>query len=360
MRPSHVWALFRKDIFDILRNYQVLALVITPIVLSLIFSGVYRESRSKTILPKLGVVGAENHPLLVRFEGKDFGVKLVFCISRDALETKIIEGELSFGLLLPAMGSDTAVLGDKPTMTLIFPTGLSEFMVERLKGDFEREIRKISGIPEIELPIRIEMSPVGGEARADRAMSSDFFPMLMLMVMGMIGFLGMPLSIVEEKEKRTLFALFLTPLRTGELILGKTSFSMMLVLLTILTMLGLNHQPVDHPLVFWTIIVLGTGFCLMIGLLIAMVAQSQASVNAIGSTLFMFFQLIPNLSQTSELLKTISPMVPSTYIFRGVKKAMFLDLTKVPVTNDLLILGGWALAAYLAVWCFLRFRRSSL
>ncbi len=97
---------------------------------------------------------------------------------------------------------------------------------------------------------------------------------------------------------------------------------------------------------FWLFVVLGSFMCIFTGLIISMFAKTQASVNAMGTTVFMFFQLVPNLRHSSELIKSFSHFIPSTFIFSGIKKSLYLDLSKVDITNDLLIVAATCLISY--------------
>ncbi|MFZ2957013.1 MAG: ABC transporter permease [Candidatus Ozemobacteraceae bacterium] len=360
MRFRNIWALFRKDLSDGLRNYHIILIVLTPIFLSLLFSNLYKDSKSKTMIPKIGVIGSETHPLLSRLASESFGVRVVFFTDRHELDRKILEGEIGFGVLLPEMTFPLPLSKDgiRPKLTLIYPAGTSDFILERMKIAFETEIRKFFKIEEPPLPVELELLPVGGRQMGDKAFSNDLFPMLILMAMGMVGFLAMPISFVEEKEKRTLDAIFLTPTTSNEIIIGKNLFGLCLILGTIGIMVFLNHRGQGDLLFFWAFVVLGAAQCLLVGLLISLFAKSQAGVNALGTTIFMIFQLVPNLSQTSEIMKTISPFVPSTYIGRGLKKALFMDLSQVDILKDLFSVAGMTAMVYLAVFLCMRYRRN--
>jgi ABC-2 type transport system permease protein len=351
-----VGAIFYKDILDGIKNYQILLIVLTPIFLSVLFNNLYKESRSKTMLPKLGVIGLANHPLLGKFQSENSGVKLSFFSHRQEMEAKIIEGEIGFGIILPSTITKELMAKKRPKLTLVYPAGIPQYIVERMEITLEQQVRQFFNVPPPPLPIEFELSPVGGDKEGDRAFSNDFFPMLILMAMGMVGFLGMPLSFVEEKEKKTLNAIFLTPTTANELIWGKSLFGLSLTLFTVLTMVTVNNRWSGNFLYISAFVFLGAVFCLFIGLIIAMYSESQGSVNACGTTLFMAFQLIPNLSQSSELMKALSPLVPSTFIGRGLKKALFLDLSKVDIFGDLAVVTCWALGAYLCLFLVLRSR----
>lgn len=358
MRIRNIWALFNKDLRDGLRNYHIILVVLTPILLSLLFSNLYRDSKSKSMLPRVGVVGRTDHPLLDRLASEAFGVKIQFCATKAELEGKILEGEVGFGILLPDMVDTLIRQGKRPKLTLIHPSGLSEYLVERMQTGLEKEIRKFFNLSETPLPIDLELTAVGAKKEGDRSFSNDLFPMLVLMAMGMVGFLAMPISFVEEKEKRTLDALLLTPTTSNELIIGKNLFGLLLIVASVGAMVLLGHRGEGNQLYFWAFVLLGATFCLLIGLLVSLFAKSQAGVNAMGTSMFMIFQLVPNLSQTSEFMRMIAPAVPSTYIGRGMKKAMFLDLSRIDIHGDLAATFCMALLAYLAVFLCLRYRRN--
>jgi len=360
MKLRVIWALFRKDFLDSLKNYQVLLMVLTPIILSLVFSNIFQESKTKTLLPKIGVIGSPNQPIISRLSSEKFGVRISFFQTRDEMERKIIEGDIGFGLILPDGFSQQLKAGKKPRLTVVYPTDMPEFAVERMQTAFEKEIRLFCKQPIPSLPIDLQLQAIGGNHDTAHAFSGDLFPMLVLMAMGMVGFLGLPLSFVEEKEKRTLYALFLTPTSSNELIIGKSLFSIFLIVFTVLVMVILNNRWNGNILYFWTFTLLGAVLYIFIGLLVALFAENQGSVNAIGTTIFMLFQLIPNLSQTSDLLKSYSAVIPSTFIARGLKKALFLDLSKVDIQSDLLIVFSVALLAYLVLFLCLKYRRTKI
>ena len=335
-------------------------MIITPIVLSLLFTNIFSESKSKTHQPKVGIIASEQNPLLAQLASETAGLRLFFFQTRQELEAQILENEMNFGLILPNRFDVIGADDKRPALTILYPSTLPPFSMERVKAALEGGLRKHLGLPPPPLPIDITMAPVGKTDAEDHSFGSDLFPMLVLMAMGMVGLLGLPLSFVEEKEKRTLYALFLTPTNASDLIIGKSLFSLVLILGTILAMVTLNSRWSGNVVYFWLFALLGALICIFLGLLISLFAKNQASVNAVGTTLFMFFQLIPNLQRASDLMKTLSPLVPSTFIVDGIKKAMFLDLTKVDIQTDLAIVVCWALATYLAVFVCFKYRQTEM
>jgi ABC-2 type transport system permease protein len=166
------------------------------------------------------------------------------------------------------------------------------------------------------------------------------------------------MAIVEEREKGTLNAIFLTTITPGEFILGKSLFSFFMAMLTIVVMLTINGKWGTNFHYLLLISVLGAMMTIFTGLIIANFAQTQGSVNAIGTTLFLFFQMIPSLQHASEMARKVAPFFPSTYIFSGLRKAMFLDLTRVTIIDDITIVFAVALTVYLVAWMIYKVKKA--
>lgn len=347
MNPRRIIALFKKDLLDAARNYHVLLLIATPIILSLLFSNLFSESRASTMMPRVGVLAPGGSPLLERLQPKDFGIRIVSFSSRDEMESHIAEGELSFGLILPTTLSSATSPSALPKLTMIYPVETPEYAVERFRATFEGELRKYLGKPAPPLPVELSFEPIGGSTAKQRSFGGDMLPMLILMAMGMIGLLALPLSFAEEREKHTIDAIFLTPTTTTELIIGKCLFSFVLQHATVFAMVALNWRWDGNQPFFWLFVSLGSVMFLLVGLFIAAIAETQASVNAMGSSLFLCFQMVPTLSATNDFLRMAANIVPSTYVLRGIRKALFLDLSKVDIVGDLLILAVVTAVFYL-------------
>jgi len=356
MNTRVITAIFRKDLLDSLRNYQVILMVLTPIILSLLFTNVMSGSKNGAALPEIGVISSPQQPLIETLIGKGLSKKITFYQDRHDLESAILEGRVRFGIILPEILS--AKGGKSQPVTLLYPPHIPDFGVETLKSVFEAEIRTQLAITPPPLPFEFKVEAVAGTTSNANAMADSMFPMLMVMAMGMVGFLALPMAIVEEREKGTLNAIFLTPIKTGEFIAGKSLFSLFLALTTIFVMLSVNRKWSANSGYLVMIIFSGTLMTIFTGLVIANFARTQAAVNAIGTTLFLFFQMIPSLQHSSEAVRSVAPFVPSTYIFSGLRKAMFLDLSKVTINDDILTIVILTTVAYLVAHVVYRFKQA--
>jgi hypothetical protein len=57
-------------------------------------------------------------------------------------------------------------------------------------------------------------------------------------------------------------------------------------------------------------------------------------------------------------VRSVAPFVPSTYIFSGLRKAMFLDLSKVTINDDILTIIILTTVAYLVAHGVYRFKKA--
>lgn len=349
MNLTRILTVFKKDCLDGAKNHQIILMVITPIILSIIFTNFLGKSKTKSSLPTLGIISNTQHSLLSSLISKGYAKELMPFKTQEELEAKILEGKVAFGLVLPKTNSNDSKKA-LANITILYPPRYPEITIKSLKNSFENKLMESLNIPPPSLPVNIVMQKVKGNANSANSFGTSMLPMLIVMAMGMMSLLGLPLSFVEEKEKGTLNALFLTPLTTSELILGKTLFSLCMISITIFMILVLNNQTSGSLLFLTPFILLGSMMCIFIGLTISAFARTQASVNALGTTIFFFFQLIPNLQKTSDAIKSIAVFIPSTYINSGINKAMFMDLNKVDIYTDLYIVAGLTLLAYMTAY----------
>ncbi len=358
MNLAAIRAIFYKDLLDGMRNYHVILMVLTPIILSLLFSNIVSDSKTAAAIPEIGMITSPQQPLIDRLTGKGLGKKITFYQNRDQLEAAILQGDVRFGIILPELITEKNPWKKSQAVIILYPPHMPEFGIDTLRSVFEAEIRHQLRLEPPALPFDLRAEPVAGATGNAGNVSDSMFPMLIVMALGMVGFLALPMAIVEEREKGTLNAIFLTTITPGEFIIGKSLFSFFLALLTIVIMLSLNGKWGNNWHYLLLLATMGATMTIFTGLIIANFAQTQGSVNAIGTTLFLFFQMIPSLEHTSEAARKVAPFFPSTYIFAGLRKAMFLDLTRVTIRDDITIVFAITLSVYLIAWMVYKLKKA--
>ncbi|HPT47645.1 MAG TPA: ABC transporter permease, partial [Candidatus Rifleibacterium sp.] len=242
MNIPAIRAIFRKDLLDGVRNYHVILMVLTPIILSLLFSNMVSDSKSAAAMPEIGMITSPQQPMIERLTSKGLGKKITFFQNRDQLETAILQGDVRFGIILPELITTKTTFKKSQSVVILYPPHMPEFGIDTLKSVFEAEIRHQLNLEPPALPFELKAEAVAGATGNATNVSDSMFPMLIVMALGMVGFLALPMAIVEEREKGTLNAIFLTSITPGEFILGKSLFSFFLAMLTIIVMLTINGK----------------------------------------------------------------------------------------------------------------------
>jgi ABC-type Na+ efflux pump permease subunit len=356
MSIKKILAILKKDFQDGLKNYHIILMVLTPVILSLLFSKLITTSAdSEAGLPEFGFISSPQQPFINELIKKGMKNKITFYQDQDSLETALLEGKVKFGVILPEIISDKS--DNNKSVTLLYPPSIPDFAAETLRASIETMFREQLGITPAPLPFDLKVKPIANP-RGTGGLTDNMFPMLILMAIGVIGFLALPMSIVEEREKGTLNAIFLTPIKPSEFIIGKSLFSFILISITIALILTLNGKWSDNSPHLFLISMIGALMTIFIGLIIANFAQSQGTVNSIGTIFFLIFQLVPTLQSTSSSIDSIAHFIPSTYIFSGVKKTLYLDLTKVNMQFDLTCVVTFAIFFYIITYLIYKFKKA--
>ena len=243
MKLRTIKAILKKDILDGIKNYHIVLMVLTPILLSLLFSKIILKDKEKSsALPELGFISSPQQPLIEALVSKGMKEKITFYQDKNQLEQALLEGKIKFGLILPELITDKSVeRKNNLSVTLLYPPSLPDFAAETIRHSFESILRDQLNIKVPPLPFDLKIEAVGSSS-GKSSTADNILPMLILMSIGVIGFLALPMSIVEEREKGTLNAIFLTPITPSEFIIGKSLFSFMLIIFTVCSIITLNGK----------------------------------------------------------------------------------------------------------------------
>lgn len=149
-------------------------------------------------------------------------------------------------------------------------------------------------------------------------------PTWILMVVLLVGFIIMPAQVAEEKEKKLLLALLQTPMRETEWLGAKVLSGMVLTLAAVLLLHLLGwFNPGD--IISYAVFIVAGSFCFTsCGILLGFLCRNQASARTLG-VIFYLPHLLPSaLSDFSQKLTTVAPLLPSYQFYEPVK-AILLD-----------------------------------
>jgi ABC-2 type transport system permease protein len=248
MRLPIVFAIFRKDVVDAIRDSRVLVSLLTPIILAVLYNSIFPEER--LFEAKVAYAGPETSALVQTLKeraGQTVSLKLQH-VDTAADARRLVESEeADAAFVLPPDVDDAVRQGRRPTITLIQSgDGASANFVS---ASLEAGLRALAGQEAI-ATVAVERVQAGstesgvlGELGARRY----FVLATVVMMLGMIAVLVVPIVLTEEAEKKTLDALLLVA-NYREVIIAKALVGVAYSAAAVAIMLGLTRlQPVDIP-----------------------------------------------------------------------------------------------------------------
>jgi ABC-2 type transport system permease protein len=166
-------------------------------------------------------------------------------------------------------------------------------------------------------PVHISLNtlPAGLQSRFN-------IPIWVMFTVIFVGMMILPNTLTTEKEKKTLDAILVSPASVKDVIYGKSFFGLFLTIFISLVIIFINGGFVGNFLMVLFFIVLGSTAFTGIGLLIASYSDNYSSASLL-STICMAPLILPALlADLSNEIRYISYLVPSTYMFNGIKDAM--------------------------------------
>ncbi len=230
MRPSRTWAIARKEFLHIYRDWRSLGLVILmPALLMLLFGYAITLDVKKVSMAVLDQdQSQESLSFIHRFSASPYFGFLIFVKNEKEVKRLIDEGAVKMGLILPLDFSRTIKVGGKvPVQVLLDGTDSNTAniilnYVQAITQQYTQEqtLLKVERMGQKRLTF-----PVEGRTRVwfnEELESKNYFiPGLVAVIMSIIGVLLTGQVIVREWEKGTMELLISTPVRKGELIIGK-------------------------------------------------------------------------------------------------------------------------------------------
>jgi len=325
-------AVIVKEFNHILRDPTSLTIVfILPVVMMMIYG--YGISFNLKYV-KAGVIdfssGRYSRDLIKAFGNNKYfkltDLKAEYSDPVSKGEELLRSGDLKELIIIPADFSRNAAQGNTAKVSIIIDGSDSNVANlvyqynERILAEFMSEISRFGGL--VNIKTKIYFNP--------QLKSSFFFiPGLVAVLLLMISALLTSLSISRERESGSLNLIFISPLKSSEIILGKTipyvavAFLVGLVILIFAKFwFGIPIRGSILTLGLFSVIYIITG--LSMGVLISTVAPSQktAMFGAILGTMLPSMLLsgfIFPLSSLGVVLRIVSHFIPATYFLRIIR-----------------------------------------
>lgn len=245
--------------------------------------------------PRLGIVDRGESTITTEAQGLD-GIQVTLLSGVEELKTRVRANDLDAGLVL-APGFDDAVrAGDRPQL---------EFYVG---GESHASSRIVLAVTTLDLirevegkapPVDVDLVELGAAAQPLTVRLIPFVVMYALLIAGVF----LPsFSLADEREKRTLEALVITPVRMSEVVLAKGILGFVLAIAMAFVTLWMNSALNAQPLALSVVLLIGGFMLVVIGLIYGTASKDVTGVFTLikgtgvlllGPTIFYIFPSWP-------------------------------------------------------------------
>ncbi len=314
MSLKRVGVLLRKEFLQGPKNFIFIWVIVSPILISLVVSLVF--GNLFTNKPKLGIVDEGSSTLTASAQQLDSIITKTYS-SVSEIKQAAESGSVDVGVVLPEDLDDFIEQGTEATITAyIWGQSLAKnrSILEATVMNLVRELTRQDAM------IEIESATLGQESGIP--WSDRILPFIVLMAVFMGGLFVPALSIIDEKEKRTLRALIITPTRVTDVFVAKGVVGTILSLVMGIVILTLNQAFGVSPLLLVLVLALGAVMASEIGLICGAFFKDATTLFAIwklgGIVLFapalvyMFPQIPEWVGRIMPTYYVITPVVQIT------------------------------------------------
>ena len=153
----------------------------------------------------------------------------------------------------------------------------------------------------------------------DSELQKQTLPVWILMLVLLVSFIIIPAQVAEEKDKKLLLGLLQTPMREFEWLLAKLLSGMLLIHLAVLFLHFLGKFEFGNSLSYFAFVGAGS-FCFSsFGIFLGFLCRNQASAKTLGVIVYLPLLLPSALSDVSQKLNTVAPLLPSYQFYEPIK-----------------------------------------
>jgi ABC-2 type transport system permease protein len=363
--PQRVASVGRKELLHILRDPQTLFFTLFVPICEMFMLGYAIDTNVRNvrtvILDQAGT--QESRQLLDRFENsKDFLiVKRVF--TDEALSRAIVANEALVGIKIPEDYSKRLQAGQTAQVLVLVDGSVSSIAAEALNVGNAIALRESLERALGDRPLPVEARP-RILFNPDTRSANFFIPGLMVVMCQMMATMLTANAIVREKENGTLEQLFMTPVRSGELILGKLLPYLVLTFLEFCVIAFLMRTVFQVPIhgTFTTLLALTLPFVLTmlgLGLWISTRASTrdaagQMVMGTILPSVFLSGYVFP-LDSMPAFFYYVAQVIPTTWLIDGARGVILRGAGWPELWRHAVVL--WAMALIMLVLSALKFRK---
>ena len=349
MSLRRVGFLLWKELARGSQSFMVIFAVIVPLAITLIVSLLFGTLFSEK--PRLGIAD-QGDSRMAQLARQVESLVVTEYGSPDDLRQAVAAGAADVGVALPA-GFDESLAQGQTTQLSAYIWGQSLLKNRAIAGTSVAVLlREIAGQSS---PVEVITSTVGeGQAIP---WEDRLLPFIVLMTITIGGVMVPAASLVDEKQKRTLTALTITPASLGEVFLAKGLLGVILSLAMGMVILALNQAFGAQPLLLVAVLALGAIMAAQLGVLLGAFVKDINTLFATikGAGLVLYAPAL--IYMFPEIPQWIAKVFPTYYMIGPVIEVTQRGAAWPDIAADVLILVGLILALLAVTALVIRARR---
>jgi ABC-2 type transport system permease protein len=364
MRIRNILAIARKDALDILLNKTTLSLLITPIILALLFFALGKLFGSHTT--NALVYNPDKAGVVQVLTGAYPDLKITYANSPDEVTAAFgPDGSqkttsYALGLVVPS-GFDTSLRSGEHPQLNFYVDGSQISNTQRqlllsALADYSRSVANPQP------PASIIVATVNPPSSSHNALQdiSQIYAATVLLTSFIVGTSLVPGLLAEEKERKTLRMLMVSPASFSDVIAGKLLVGLAYQLLLAALVLTINGGFIGQVPLVLLFAVLGSCFSVMVGLLLGSFFQTTSSAGAAAGMMSLvyiipiFFVGVFGQVFGNNSFVSVVKVLPTYYIADGVVNAIQGQSTPGSTLLDVSVVLGCAVLLFLVASWLLR------
>ena len=324
--------LLGKELVSGPKNHIFIMAVVIPVVLSLVVTLVFGNLFSEK--PELGIFDQGNSALT--HSAGETGVISVRLFSTDSELRRAVEtGVVHMGIILPP-GFDQAVIGGQASSLEAFIWGESLARDRVVLGTTLGSL--IRGISGHDLDFEIETIILGDDTAVP--WEDRLLPLLILMGVFWGGMLLPATSIINEKQKRTMSALLVTPASAGDIFVSKALMGVIISLTMGIVVLLINQLFGDQTWLLIAVLGLGAIMSSQFGLLLGLYARDITTLFATMKTMGVLLYAPAIIYMFPQLPEWAGRFFPTFYIVQPIVAISQRGAAWSDISTEVFILAG--------------------
>jgi ABC-2 type transport system permease protein len=310
MNLNVVLAIFRKDLISSVKSKNLLIILLTPVFLSVLFNSTV--SLTDNTVVSIAVYDEGSSADFIEYLSSRDSYEVIIADSAGKSEDLLYNQKVAAIMLVPEGFSANIKNGLTPSLNIIVNPYEAKSVV--FLQTYKDIIMDFAGQ---KYPVNITLNTLPGNLQ-----SRFNIPIWIMFTVIFVGMMVLPNTLTTEKEKKTLDAILVSPASEKDVIYGKSFFGLFLTILISLVIIIINGGFIGNFLSVTVFIILGSAVFTGLGLLIASYADNYSSASLLSTVCMAPLILLALLADLSQEIGYISRLVPSTYVFYGIKNAM--------------------------------------